>query len=48
MGIRVQDESVTRPLKKLLLITNISLENGIVCRCERVTLKEVVDFIKEK
>ncbi|HQJ61648.1 MAG TPA: (2Fe-2S)-binding protein, partial [bacterium] len=45
MGIRVQDESVTRPLKTADY--EYIPENGIVCRCERVTLKEVVDFIKE-
>lgn len=45
MGIRVQDEIDIKPLKE----ANYSClpENGIVCRCERVTLKEVVDFIKE-
>ncbi|HRZ79978.1 MAG TPA: FAD-dependent oxidoreductase, partial [bacterium] len=45
MGIRVQDEVDTRPLKEASY--SCLPENGIVCRCERVTLKEVVDFIKE-
>ena len=44
-GIRVQDEKETRPLPEPVL--DHLPENGIVCRCERVTLGEVVKFIKE-
>lgn len=44
-GIRVQDLSVTEPLSE----TSFSYipDNGIVCHCEIVTVKEVVKFIKE-
>jgi len=45
MGIRVQDELFTKPLKEADY--EYIPENGIVCRCERVALKEVIDFIKE-
>lgn len=44
-GIRVQDEEVTKPLEKAEY--NYIPENAIICRCERVSIKEVVDFIKE-
>ncbi|MFA5405536.1 MAG: (2Fe-2S)-binding protein, partial [Ignavibacteria bacterium] len=44
-GIRIQDEDKTKPLPKA--IYNYIPDNAIVCRCERVTLKQVVDFIKE-
>ncbi len=44
-GIRVQGEKETRPLPKPVF--DYVPENGIVCRCERVTLGEVVKFIKE-
>ncbi len=44
-GIRVQDEKETKPLAEPVL--DHLPENGIVCRCERVTLGEVVKFIKE-
>jgi sarcosine oxidase, subunit alpha len=44
-GIRVQDVEKTLPLKKA--IYNYIPDNAIVCRCERVTLKQVIDFIKE-
>ncbi|NOR46174.1 MAG: NAD(P)-binding protein, partial [Candidatus Delongbacteria bacterium] len=45
IGIRVQDESVTKPMEKTFL--DFLPDNGIVCRCERVTVKEIVDFIKD-
>ena len=45
IGIRVQDESVTKPCRETLLPE--LPDNGIVCRCERVTVKELVDFIKK-
>ncbi len=44
-GIRVQDESVTTPLTEPLF-SHIP-ENSIVCRCERVTLGEILAYIKE-
>lgn len=44
-GIRIQDEDRTRPLPEA--VYNYVPENAIVCRCERVTVKQVVDFIKE-
>ncbi|MBN2789776.1 MAG: FAD-dependent oxidoreductase [Candidatus Delongbacteria bacterium] len=45
IGIRVQDESVTKPVKNTWL--DFLPENGIVCRCERISVKEIVDFIKD-
>ena len=44
-GIRVQDEKFIQPLKEAHY--DYMPENGIVCRCERVSLGEVVKFIKE-
>jgi NADPH-dependent 2,4-dienoyl-CoA reductase/sulfur reductase-like enzyme/Fe-S-cluster-containing hydrogenase component 2 len=44
-GVLVQDKKHTKAREKAEF-THMP-ENGIVCRCERVTLKEVVDFIKE-
>jgi len=44
-GIRIQDEDKTKPLEKA--VYNYIPENAIVCRCERVTVKQVIDFIKE-
>ncbi len=44
-GIRVQNPEKTKPLEKPVF--NYIPGNGIVCRCERVTIKEVIDFIKE-
>ena len=44
-GIRIQDEDKTKPLSEA--IYNYLPDNAIVCRCERVTIKQVVDFIKE-
>jgi sarcosine oxidase, subunit alpha len=45
IGIRIQDKAVTEPYHET--IHTYLPENGIVCRCERVTVKEVIDFIKE-
>jgi sarcosine oxidase subunit alpha len=45
IGIRVQNEEVTKPMEKTYL--DFLPENGIVCRCERITVKEIVDFIKD-
>ncbi|MGI6394376.1 MAG: 2Fe-2S iron-sulfur cluster-binding protein [bacterium] len=44
MGTKVQNELATMPLETARY--DYLPENGIVCRCERVSLKEVVDFIK--
>ena len=44
-GIRKQREEVTKPLPKPDF--TYAPENSIVCRCERVTVKQIVDFIKE-
>ncbi len=44
-GIRYQSEEVTKPLPKPDF--TYAPENSIVCRCERVTVKQIVDFIKE-
>lgn len=45
IGIRVQDEEVSRPLA--VPSFEYLPDNAIVCRCERVTVKEITDFIKE-
>jgi len=44
-GIRVQDEKIVEPI----LGANFEYipENALVCKCEHVTVKEVVDYIKE-
>ncbi len=44
-GIRVQDPSDAEPLPEPSF--NYIPDEGIVCHCEMVTVKEVVDFIKE-
>ncbi len=44
-GIRVQNEKFIKPLETPIF--DYLPENGIVCRCERVTLGEVIKFIKE-
>jgi sarcosine oxidase, subunit alpha len=44
-GIKIQDKEKTKPLPKA--IYNYIPDNAIVCRCERVTIKQVIDFIKE-
>lgn len=44
-GIRVQDEKEIMPMAEPEF--DFVPENGLVCRCERVTLGEVVKFIKE-
>ncbi len=43
-GIRVQDPAVTEPLPEADF--SYVPENGVVCRCERVTVKELVDHIR--
>jgi sarcosine oxidase, subunit alpha len=43
-GIRIQRDEKTKPLPKAIF--NYIPDNAIVCRCERVTMKEVIDFIK--
>ncbi len=45
IGIRMQDRSVTEPFHET--IHTYLPDDAIVCRCERVNVKEVVDFIKE-
>ncbi|HQO10401.1 MAG TPA: FAD-dependent oxidoreductase [Clostridiales bacterium] len=45
IGIRVQDKAVTEPYHETIL-THLP-DNAIVCRCERVTVKEIVSFIKD-
>jgi len=44
-GIRYQSEEITKPLPKPDF--TYAPENSIVCRCERVSVKQIVDFIKE-
>ncbi len=45
IGIRVQSKEITRHCHETILPK--LPDNGIVCRCERVTVKELVDFIKD-
>lgn len=45
IGIRMQDESVTRPLASAQF--EYLPDQAIVCRCERVDVGEIVSFIKE-
>jgi bacterioferritin-associated ferredoxin len=45
IGIRVQGPEITGHCHETILPK--LPDNGIVCRCERVTVKELVDFIKE-
>ncbi len=44
-GIVVQPEEVVKPLAE----ANYSYvpENGVVCQCEKITMKELLDYIKE-
>ncbi len=44
-GIRVQDEDKVKPLPKPNF--NYVPDNGILCRCERVTVGEIIKFIKD-
>ncbi|MCP5453878.1 MAG: FAD-dependent oxidoreductase [Spirochaetaceae bacterium] len=44
IGLRVQDEAVTRPLPAPRY--EYLPDSAIVCRCERVTVGEIVEFIK--
>lgn len=45
IGIRVQDESVTRPLPEPRF--EYLPDDAIVCRCERITVGEIVSFIRD-
>jgi sarcosine oxidase, subunit alpha len=45
IGIRIQDRSVTTPLPEPRF--EYLPDNAIVCRCERISVGEIVDFIKE-
>ncbi|HWQ82227.1 MAG TPA: FAD-dependent oxidoreductase [Ignavibacteria bacterium] len=44
-GIRVQDEDKIKPLPKPVF--NYIPDNSILCRCERVSVGEIIKFIKE-
>ncbi|MDD5360863.1 MAG: FAD-dependent oxidoreductase [Ignavibacteria bacterium] len=44
-GIRIQDEDKTKPLPKPEF--NYIPDNSILCRCERVSVGEIIKFIKE-
>lgn len=44
-GIRVQEEKEVQPLKDASF--TYLPDNGVVCQCELVTVKEIVDYIKE-
>lgn len=44
-GIKILSEEHTKPLPEASY--TYLPDNGIVCRCERVTVKEIVDFIQE-
>ncbi|PKL24945.1 MAG: sulfurtransferase [Spirochaetae bacterium HGW-Spirochaetae-3] len=45
IGVRVQDEAVTRALPEPRY--EYLPDDAIVCRCERVSVGDIVDFIKE-
>lgn len=45
IGIRVQDEAATRPLPAARF--EHLPDQAIVCRCERITVGEIVSFIKD-
>lgn len=45
IGVRVQDESVTKPLPEARY--DYLPDQAIVCRCERVSVGEIVAFIKD-
>lgn len=44
-GIRVQNPEKSKPLPQAVF--NYLPEDGIVCRCERVTVGQIIKFIKE-
>ena len=44
IGVRVQPEAATRPLPAASY--SYLPDDAIVCRCERVTVREIVDFIR--
>lgn len=44
-GIRVQDEKISKPEKEAEF--EYLPDNGIVCRCEKVSVKEITDFITD-
>ena len=44
-GIRVQDESVSKPLEKADF--EYLPDNAIVCQCEMISIKEIVDYIQK-
>jgi len=45
IGIRVQDESVTKPLPEPRF--DYLPDEAIVCRCERISVGEIVSFIRD-
>jgi len=44
-GIRIQEENKVKPLPKPVF--NYVPDNGVLCRCERVTVGEIIKFIKD-
>jgi len=44
-GVRVQDEAIVEPKKDAEF--EYIPENALICKCEHVTVKEVVEYIKE-
>lgn len=45
VGILVQDEEITRPLNEADF--TYLPDNAVVCRCERVTVGEIKDFVRD-
>lgn len=45
ISFKIQDDSITKPLEKPVIPEIIN--DGMVCLCERVTVKEVKDLIKK-
>ncbi len=44
-GIKILEDELTKPLREAQF--EYLPDNGLVCRCERVSVKEIVAFIKE-
>jgi NAD(P)H-nitrite reductase large subunit len=45
-GFRAQDKSVSEPLEKPIITTSMA-DDAMICLCERVSVKEVRDLIKQ-
>ncbi len=45
-GFRAQDKSVSEPLEKPIITTSLA-DDAMICLCERVSVKEVRDLIKQ-